>query len=46
MKTDLKFYIKKVSNFLDKKTCEKTILEIKKLQWEMKNENPLRVNFV
>ena len=34
MKTDLKFYIKKVPNFLDKKTCEKTILEIKKLQWE------------
>jgi hypothetical protein len=34
MKTDLKFYIKKVSNFLDKKTCEKTILEIKKLRWE------------
>ena len=34
MKTDLKFYIKKVPNFLDKEFCNEVIQSIQSLNWQ------------
>ena len=33
MKNKLKDYVFKIDNFLNKKICEKTILELKKIKW-------------
>jgi hypothetical protein len=34
MKKNLDFYVKKIPNFLNKDICNKTIKEIKKLEWQ------------